>query len=136
MSKTDQVNDEVKLISHRIIARMLKHDPSLLDRAKQTLERLHDKYGEIDFVVAWRDVLYSKSIDEIRNKLSSRDEHWYWLRISSPFNYMAIHPLSDEKFRRRRWKAGKRLVEDRIQRLEGGKLWENQMSDHSPTLTV
>lgn len=136
MSKTDQVNDEVKLISHRLIARMLKHDPSLLDRAKQTLERLRVKYGDIDFVVAWNDVLYSKSIDEIRNGLSSRDEYWYWLRISSPFNYMAIPPLSDEKFRRRRWKAGKRLVDDRFQRLEGEKQWEDQMSDHKPTLTV
>ena len=116
MTTTDVVDDEVKLIRHRLIARRLAVDPEMIDRARQRFEGMAAEYGEADFVVEWRTIL-DAGLLKVRRRLVARDEDAYRLRLSSPFSTVSGLPLSDEALRRRIWRIGQRLVRRRQHRL-------------------
>jgi hypothetical protein len=103
------VNDTAKLMIHRLIARAIGRDPSLIDRAKTSLDRSSlERYEGYSFVSEWSDLLRLPPL-KIRRRLTSRDEEMTRLRLSSPFVTAEGIDFSDVALRRRIWRAAKRL---------------------------
>jgi hypothetical protein len=97
----EAVNNRVKLLFHRLIARRLKEDPSLLDEARKDLQRQRDRYGEMTYIAEWTELL-DKGVDVVRREIVRRSERMTWLRISSPLG-VAID-VRDVDLRRRVWR--------------------------------
>jgi hypothetical protein len=105
----EQVNDTAKLMMHRLVARVIGRDPSVIERAKISLDRsslLHEGYS---FVREWSDLL-GLPPSKLRRRLTSRDEEMARLRLSSPFVIADGIDFSDIALRRRIWQAAKRLA--------------------------
>jgi hypothetical protein len=103
----ESINDTAKLIIHRLIARAVGRDPSLVKKAKVSL----GSQG-YSFVPEWNDLL-DRPTPEIRQLLTSRDENMTRLRLSSPFVVTEGLDFTDTTLRRRIWKAAKRVAERR-----------------------
>ncbi|HWV51734.1 hypothetical protein [Pseudorhodoplanes sp.] len=103
------MNDTAKLMMHRLIARRLSHDPSLIERAKVSLGRSADRFGNYTFVHDWNELL-ELPVSEIRHRLTCRDEKMTRLRLSSPFVLAEGVDFEDEALRRRIWRAAKRIA--------------------------
>jgi hypothetical protein len=103
-----EVGDTAKLMIHRLIARRMRHDPTLLDRAKTVHARQADEFEGWPFVREW-DVLLSLPPSDLTLKLVSRDCEMMRLRNSSPF-YLAHDVLKDPEFRGRIARAARRLA--------------------------
>ena len=110
------VNDVAKLIMHRLIARELGRDPSLVERAKHSLDRSSDRFGNHTFIRDWSELL-GLPVSEIRCRLTCRDEQMTRLRLSSPFILAEGVDFEDEALRRRIWRAAKRIV---VRSMAGG----------------
>jgi hypothetical protein len=80
----ERVNDTAKLIMHRLIARDIARDPSLVEKARAALPRGRGTYS---FVDDWKAILALPPI-EIRRLLTRRDEKMTRLRLSSPFAFV------------------------------------------------
>ncbi|OAF04299.1 hypothetical protein AYJ54_24230 [Bradyrhizobium centrolobii] len=106
----EYVNDTAKLMMHRLIARQIGRDPSLVERAKDSLARSSQRYEGYDFVREWSDVLGFPP-STVRRRLTSRDEEMTRLRLSSPFVLAEGVNFEDHALRRRIWKAAKRIAE-------------------------
>lgn len=77
--------DERSLALHRLIARKVLADPSLLDRARETLRRWQGMEGSPQLaLVEWEGIL-NGSPDHITRFLTDRSEQATRLRQSSPF---------------------------------------------------
>jgi hypothetical protein len=95
---------------HRLIARQIGRDPSLVERAKDSLARTSQHDEGYAFVREWSDVLgYPPS--KIRRLLTSRGEDMTRLRLSSPFVLAEGIDFGDDALRRRIWRAAKRVAE-------------------------
>jgi hypothetical protein len=105
----EYVNDTAKLIMHRLIAREIGRDPSLVGKAKIVLAGSSRQYADHFFVGEWDDVL-CLSPSTIRRLLTSRDERMTRLRLSSPFVLAEGVDFEDIALRRRIWKAAKRVA--------------------------
>jgi len=105
----ERVNDTAKLIMHRLIARRLGRDPSLVEKAKHSLGRSSDHFGNYTFIHNWSEFL-SLPVSEIRHRLTRRDEQMTRLRLSSPFMLAKGVDFEDEALRRRIWRTAKRIV--------------------------
>jgi hypothetical protein len=106
----EQVNDTAKLMIHRLIAREVGRDPSLIDRAKISLDRSSsERYAGYSFVSEWSDLLRLPPL-QVRRRLTSRDEEMTRLRVSSPFVTAEGIDFSDVTLRRRIWQTAKRLA--------------------------
>lgn len=105
----ERVNDTAKLMMHRLIARRLSHDHSLIERAKVSLGRSADHFGNYTFIHDWSELL-NLPISEIRYRLTCRDEKMTRLRLSSPFVLAEGIDFEDEALRRRIWRAAKRIA--------------------------
>jgi hypothetical protein len=106
----EHVNDTAKLMIHRLIARAIGRDPSLIDRAKISLDRSSsERYEGYSFVNEWDDLLRLPP-SNVRRRLTSRDEEMTRLRLSSPFVIADGIDFSDVALRRRIWQAAKRLA--------------------------
>jgi len=103
------VNDTAKLIMHRLVARELARDPSVLDRAKDQLTRMAERYPEQPWVGEWAEILRGPSA-QIAAVLTSRDERAVRLRLSSPFTLGGPVDFKDEAMRRRIWRAARRVA--------------------------
>jgi hypothetical protein len=104
------VNDTAKLMIHRLIARAIGRDPSLIERAKISLDRTaSERYEGYSFVGEWDDLLRLPPL-KVRRRLTSRDEEMTRLRLSSPFVIADGIDVSDVALRRRIWQAAKRLA--------------------------
>src|SRR5262245_20298745 len=99
----ERVNDTAKLIMHRLIARAIARDPSLIERAKAALAQGRSGYS---YVRDWNDIL-TRPMMEIRHLLTSRDENMTRLRLSSPFVLAEGIDFTDEILRRRIWRDAK-----------------------------
>lgn len=53
----ERVNDTAKLIMHRLIARRLGRDLSLVEKAKHSLSRSSDHFGNYTFIHDWSEFL-------------------------------------------------------------------------------
>lgn len=105
----EYVNDTAKLMMHRLIARQIGHDPSLVEKAKDSLARSSQHFEGYAFIREWSDVLDFPP-STIRRRLTSRDEEMTRLRLSSPFVLAEGVNFSDDTLRRRIWKAAKRIA--------------------------
>ena len=105
----ERVNDTAKLIMHRLIARRLSRDPSLVEKAKHSLSRSSDRFGNHTFIRDWSELL-SLPISEIRDRLTRRDEQMTRLRPSSPFMLAEGVDFEDEALRPCIWRAAKRIA--------------------------
>lgn len=103
------VNDAAKLMMHRLVARALARDPSMLNRARVSATRIAERYPDRDFVREW-DILLRLPVPQIRNRLTSRDPAMYRLRLSSPFVLIEGLGLADPGLRRRIRRAAQRIV--------------------------
>jgi hypothetical protein len=122
MSAVDLINEETKLIRHRLMARRLPSDPGMIERANDRLRSMSDKYGDASFVKDWERIL-SLPQEEIRQRMVARDQESYRLRISSPFSTISGIQFGDEAMRRRIWKIAKRLVDLRLSKPDGWNKW-------------
>ena len=98
----ESVNDRAKFILHRLVARRLRANPSLLDDARRRLRSLEGPAP--DYVTEWARVLDRPS-EDIAKLIGSRSEKMTQLRISSPFRLP--QEFDDEAWRRRVWKKAK-----------------------------
>jgi hypothetical protein len=106
----EHINDTAKLIMHRLIARKIGRDPSLVQKARDALVRSSRCRGEgYSFVQDWSDIL-ALPTTKIRHLLTSRDENMIRLRLSSPFVLTEGIDLTDEALRRRIWRDAKQLA--------------------------
>jgi hypothetical protein len=103
------VNDTAKLMMHRLIARQIGRDPSVVERAKASLARISQHYEGYAFVREWSDVLGNPP-SLVRRLLTSRGEDMTRLRLSSPFVLAEGIDFGDDALRRRIWKAAKRVA--------------------------
>ncbi len=103
------VNDTAKLIMHRLIARQLVRNPSLVARARTSLEKMAVCFPGRSFVQEW-DTVLRHPVNEIVAVLRGRDEDAWWLRLSLPFVLAEGMDFADEALRRRIGQAAKRLA--------------------------
>jgi hypothetical protein len=103
------VNDTAKLIMHRLIARKLGHDPSLIENARASLRQTAERYAGYSFIRDWNELL-NQPLPEVRQLIAKRDERMARLRLSSPFALADGLHFENEEFRRRIWRAAKRIA--------------------------
>jgi len=107
----EAVNDRVKLLFHRLIARRLKEDPSLIDEARKDLDRQRARFGERTYIAEWEELL-DRGVDAVRREIVRRDERMTRLRISSPLG-VAID-VRDVDLRRRIWRSSRNALTRRM----------------------
>ena len=98
----ESVNDRAKLILHRLVARRLRANPSLLDDARTRLHSVEEPAP--DYVVEWARVL-EQPAEDVAKLIGSRSDKMTHLRVSSPFRLPEV--IDDETWRRRVWKKAK-----------------------------
>ncbi|MGM4963003.1 hypothetical protein AB7714_05815 [Tardiphaga sp. 1201_B9_N1_1] len=103
------VGDTAKLMMHRLIARMLRHDPSLVEKAKVAHERQASQFADWPFVREWQELL-ALPPKELASKLISRDREMVRLRNTSPFYLAEGVDFGDYHARVRLRKAARRVV--------------------------
>jgi hypothetical protein len=103
------VNDTAKLIMHRLIARSLARDPSLVDRAKSSLAKISARFPDRSFVADWEELL-GLPTSRLRILLTHRGQRMKRLRLSSPFVTAEGVDFRDEGLRRRIRRAAKRIT--------------------------
>lgn len=108
----EQVNDLAKRGLHRLIARRLRRDPALMEKAHEEIERWRERYGERRFVSAWEKILEQESLEQIARRLTARTEEMTALRVSSPFA-RPVAPLLTEEERIRLWRTCRRILKSR-----------------------
>jgi hypothetical protein len=103
------VGDTAKLMMHRLIVRMLRRDPSLVEKAKVAHERQANQFAGWPFVREWQDLL-ALPPKELASKLISRDREMVRLRNTSPFYLAEGVDFGDYQARVRLRKAARRVV--------------------------
>jgi hypothetical protein len=106
----ERVNDTAKLMMHRLIARAISRDSSLLEKAKVSLERSSQHFEGYSFAREWSELL-DQPPSEIRSLLASRSETMTRLRLSSPFILAEGVDFGNMALRRRIWRAAKRVAQ-------------------------
>jgi hypothetical protein len=106
----ETVNDAMRLMMHRLIARELGRDPSLLDRARISQAKMAERFADRPFVREW-DELLSAPAAALRTRLTSRDSDMVRLRSSSPFALAEGVDFTDYDLRLRIQRAARRVVE-------------------------
>src|SRR6267142_85967 len=104
------VADTAKLMMHRLIARKVRRDPTLVEKAKVAHARQADQFAGWPFVHEW-DELLSLPPAELASKLISRDREMVRLRNSSPFYLCEGVDFGDYKMRIRIRRAARRIAE-------------------------
>ena len=82
--------DKRSLALHRVIARMLEKDPSIIKKARNNIRRWIESYKKSDSAIPeslreWSDILLKESPKKIAGLLRARSEKAKRLRQSSPF---------------------------------------------------
>ena len=72
----EDINDTAKLIMHRLIARSLARDPSLVDRARSSLDEFLARFPDRSFVQDWNELLHlpAEQIRVLSHAPESRNE--------------------------------------------------------------
>lgn len=108
--RAELINDRVKLMRHRMYARRIAEDPSLVDRARAVLAGLRERRPRAPWMEEW-DRLLALPHADLRRFMTSRTGRAAWLRLSSPFALVEGLRITDEATRRRLWRVAKRGVE-------------------------
>ncbi|MDH2386331.1 hypothetical protein [Bradyrhizobium sp. CER78] len=104
------VGDTAKLMMHRLIVRMVRRDPSLVERAKIAHARQADQFVDWPFVREWEELL-ALPTKELASRLVSRDREMVRLRNSSPFYLAEGVDFGGYDARVRLRRAARRIVE-------------------------
>jgi hypothetical protein len=104
-----EVGDTAKLMIHRLIARRIRRDPTLVEKAKAVHARQADQFKDWPFVPEW-DALLALPPANLASRLAGLDHEMVRLRNSSPF-YLAFESLKDPEFRLRIARAARRLAQ-------------------------
>jgi hypothetical protein len=104
------VGDTAKLIMHRLVARQIRRDPTLVEKAKAAHERQAVQFEGWPFVREWDDLL-SLPLDRLLSKIVSRDVEMVQLRNSSPFYLAEGVDFGGYDMRVRIRRAARRVVE-------------------------
>ena len=112
------VNDTAKLIMHRLIARSLARDPTLVDRARASLAQVSVHFPDRVFVADWVELLRLPT-RKLRALLISRDQDMRRLRLSSPFVTAEGVDFGNPILRRRIRRAAKRIAARAARRGDG-----------------
>jgi hypothetical protein len=107
------VGDVAKLILHRLIARKIRRDPVLIQRAKVVHARQADQFAGWPFVREWDELLALPPADLIP-KLISRDREMVRLRNTSPFYLTEGIDFGDYDHRIRIAHAARRVAQRSI----------------------
>jgi hypothetical protein len=105
----ESVNDTAKLLMHRLIARLLARDPSLIECARASLATAARRFPDHTFIPEWESLL-RLPVCSLRNLLTSRDQRMRRLRLSSPFVTAEGIDFTDDTLRRRIARAAKRIA--------------------------
>jgi hypothetical protein len=103
------INDTAKLIMHRLIARSLARDASLIDKAKASLAEATVRFPHQAFIRDWKELLALPPY-RVRALLTSRDQGMKRLRQSSPFVTAEGIDFTEQNLRRRIRRAAKRIA--------------------------
>ncbi len=103
----EEINDRVKLLLHRVVARRLMQDPTLLDKAAEILKSRRLQHGDRLYIGEWESLL-DKGAEEVRREIVKRDERMTRLRISSPF--ATVVNFQDPALRRRVWRNARKYL--------------------------
>lgn len=104
------VGDTAKLMMHRLIARRISHDPTLVENARKIHARQAVQFEGWPFVQEWEHLL-SLPVSELVSRLVSRDHDIARLRNSSPFYLAEGLDFAPDDVRLRIRRAAKRVVE-------------------------
>jgi hypothetical protein len=110
------VGDLAKLIVHRLVARRMRRDSSLVERAKKIQASMAEQYGGWPFIAEWNELLAMPPA-ALRAKLVSRDREMVRLRNTSPFYLAEAIDFGDYDHRIRIARAARRIA----QRSMGGR---------------
>jgi hypothetical protein len=105
----ETVNDTAKLIMHRLVARALAQDPTLIERAKAAHARISSRFPDRSFTQEWKDLL-DGPLAELRSRITSHDPDMKRLRLSSPFVIAGGIDFTSPTLRQRIWRSAKRLA--------------------------
>lgn len=97
----EDVNNRVKLVFHRLIARRIGRDPAVLEQVRGLLTQ--QSVGE-----EWRQLLQLDT-EALRRAIVQRDERMTRLRASSPL--APLLDVHDPERRRRVWQSARRAIE-------------------------
>ena len=100
----EAVNDRAKLIIHRLLARRMAADVSLIGRARQALCRTRETGRPYEHLAEWEKLL-GRGPEEIRRFITARTDEMYRLRASSPLAMVA--DMEDPDLRRRIWRKAR-----------------------------
>ncbi|MBX9777333.1 MAG: hypothetical protein K2Y71_23395 [Xanthobacteraceae bacterium] len=103
------INDTANLIMHRLIARSLARDPTLISRARASHSRISRRFLDRSFVAEW-DTLLRLPACQLRALLTCRTEQMKRLRLSSPFTTAKGVDFSSRPLRHRIRQAAKRIA--------------------------
>ena len=107
----EDVNDRVKLLFHRLIARRLGHDPSLVELARQELASQRRDLDDRECFREWEKLL-NLDVATLRREIVRRDERMSWLRINSPLG--PLINVGDPMLRKRVWRTARRALASRV----------------------
>jgi hypothetical protein len=105
----ETVNDTAKLVMHRLVARAIARDPSIVERAKLSLAKASERFSGRTFIEDWEKLL-NLPIAEIRFRLVSRSQEMTRLRSSSPLFLAGGVNFKDQAFRKRISAAARRVA--------------------------
>lgn len=103
----ERINDRVKLLHHRLVARRLGADPRLVAHARAVLDRWRRSQPPASWMAEW-DALLQLPVPALREALVRRTEAADRLRISSPFALVDAVSIKDVALRRRLWRVARR----------------------------
>jgi hypothetical protein len=112
----ERVNDTAKLIIHRLIARQMSRDPSLVERVRHSLTRSADRFHGYTFIEDWDRLLNLPQMD-LRRRLTKRDDEMTRLRLSSPFVTTDGINFEDVHLRRRIWRSAEKVAARSMDRV-------------------
>ena len=98
------VGERARLIMHRMIARQIGSDPSLIERARVHVEAAVAEAAEISYLVGWQRLL-AMDIPTIRRRITERNEEMQEMRHCSPLSVLV--DFKDIEFRRRIWRKAR-----------------------------
>jgi len=106
MTNAEATNDRAKLLMHRIIARELRQDPTLIAEAREIIARERLAGLTNSYLDEWEAIL-ALPVHETCRRIVQRDPDMYRLRISSPFGAapsLSRLGLRDVEVRKRIWR--------------------------------
>jgi hypothetical protein len=106
---TEAINDRAKLIYARHVARALRQNPALMDKAKEVVARWLEKNPTTPYALEWRSIL-NQGVDRVCAVLRGRSEEDRRIRLNSPFFSLPELSITNVETRRKLWRRAKLIL--------------------------